>query len=444
MPDPELLLTPQQAVEVFGTTELAKPEAIHGEPFVTANGVELQFGATTLGLAYSSAPAGDAELRVTGNTLMHSNADPRGCDAAECTVSVCGLAQFALSNDRRRGYNCAAANTLLGRGERPAFVITPTNNNVVFLSDADSYENVTAQDEYTQEQTLFGKVRAASTLVVSEHDIPEGADGIDVLMNGADSSLAVESTEVEGTRYILVSCSSRPNLGDRSPNEQIVRRGYEAILDRHGLEGAARQRAINEAQFEIHIGYSASLENFAHRVGVPELQVPEALQDANLARLTPEQQALLSGPSRYALTLLKKNGLIDHDTGEIVGRLTPKVVMDDQYPGALEHGEIYPEFEARSGIDAPYTNGGCPGDGQLCHVHYPKITQRTLVTQLEAIGVRPEHIFYDNSRAVDPASEENRLASNRRFQLAGIPANRTPRSVNGVSVSFGRVAQLGA
>jgi hypothetical protein len=432
MHNQELLITPGQAEQIFTTAESVKPEVVNGEIVRTPFDVELEFGATTLGVEPVFTDD-EANLKVTGNTVW------RLCDAAdECTVSVCGLGRVCMDNDDRRAQNCAAANAELAMNSEgmPGYVLTPTNHEVIFFGDAESYSSVTALDADGEQGVLYNKMKTASTVIISEHDIPDGQEGVRMAINGADSSLAVALTEIQGVRYALAMMPSRPNLGDRGPKDQILRKGIDAILDKHGLEGDAREQAIRELRVRVDLGYSADLENFAHRVTVPGLSIPDELQGHNLAALSAEDMKLLSGPSKYALTLMKKNGLIDPETGEITGELNPKMVMGDQYPGALENGEIYPELEVQLGIDAPYSEGGCPGDGQLCHVHYRKITDRTLRGQLLGMGVSPENIDYNDENAVDPAAPDNRLASNRRMQLAGVPVAKTPRSINGVGIKF--------
>ena len=58
------------------------------------------------------------------------------------------------------------------------------------------------------------------------------------------------------------------------------------------------------------------------------------------------------------------------------GKITSAIVLNDQYPGALERGSIFPQLEAEL-FDAekdirksPITPDNCPGDGQTCHVNY--------------------------------------------------------------------------
>lgn len=446
MADPELLLTSQQAIDIFGTDRSYLPQSFQGETFAAqTRDVSLRFTGTTLGLEIADRPDGDKVFHVTGNTLVKSNIDPRGCDVAgvECSVGACGLRDMLMSNYTRREYNCSGANTIRDLGDNPRFVITPTNNDVVFLADAEAYEPFVANNEDGQEELMFGKVKPASTLVISEHDLPEGVEDIDVILNGADSSLAVTIWEFKrpgakrGTRYAFVSCSSQPNLGDRDGDAQILAKGFEGILDREGVvDPAERAQILADSKVEIHIGFSATLKNFAHRVTVPALVTPEALEGANLAHLDEEQIKLFKGTSRDALNILRREGLIEPETGK-VGKILPKHVMNYRFPGALENGEIHPGSNIGLGImDEPYRSGGCPDDGELCHIDYMEITRRTLVGQLVGMGMNAENIHYDNSRSVDTGDKDNRLASRRLFGLADIPADRTPRSANGVTISF--------
>jgi hypothetical protein len=435
-----LVIDQAAATSIFGSAEVALPEATHGEPFVTQHSVEVTFGGTTLGLAERD----DGSFHVTGNTV------PRLDEAASCGATKCGLGELAMSMDARRGLNCAAANTTLAFDGLPGYVLTPLNNEVNFFSDEGSFAPVTALDEHGRQQTFFNKVRTGSVLVVSEHDLADHPDGAFFALNLADSVIATETTEVNGTRYAAITFSSRESLGDRDGDAQLGRKTIEMILDREGITGRAeRRQAISGLSVQIDVGYSASLQNFAHEVSVPEIVLPEgmtagqalgimATESAN--KIPPkDRDKRLSGPTRYGLTLARKNNLVDGKTGKLTGRVTPTQVMADQYPGALENGEIYGQFEGEAGLEeSPRGLGGCPGDGGLCHINYPKITRRTRVGELVRMGIPdPEkNIAYDNSRAIDTASPDNRYASNRRMQLAGIPKDRTLRTVNGVTIKF--------
>ncbi len=448
MTGPKLHLTLEQAANVFGTTEQMPPKELRGEAFDTRVGVELQFHGTTLGLEYTKESQRDTTIRVLGNTLVQSK-EPRGCDVpgVECTLSACGLANVLISNDARRERNCSGANTILGLGGNPRFVITPTNNEVAFMADEDSYAPFVAKDEHGGDQTMFNKVAAASTFVIAERDLPEGVDAVDVMMNGADSALAVTTLEIthpvfgEKMRYALISCSSQPNLGSRGPNEQILAKGVNQILDREGITDAAeRARVLAQAVVDIDIGFSATLDTFGHQVKVPKLTIPAELQGKNLSQLTAEERKLLSGSSAMALKLMLKKGIIDPVTHKVTGELLPKDVMEFRYPGALTAGELHKQSNIELGIrDEPYTEEGCPTDGALCMLDYPAITRRTLTGQLYEMGIPPGNIRYDQSRSTDPADVDNGLASRRRFALySDVPAKRTPRSRNGVTVRFKR------
>lgn len=407
-----LELTPPQTEQVFGNTELAEVAAQHGETFLTEAGVQLQFGDERLGLRehfVKEEVDGVVRYRKTENYEVVGNTVPRLCGAlGSCAAAQCGLAELRMTFEQRRDKDCADANAMLAFGGRQGFLITPTNNEVMMLAQEASYDEVVTVDENGERQVMFGKVKPASVLIIGEHDIPE--EGVFVGANNADNSLIATTFVFDGVRYALVSSTSRLNLGDRDADAQLMRKAIEQIADRHGLEGVERQRAIADLKIRFDVGYQASLRNFAHQVRVPE------------------------EGSEAARALMEANGLSSYE------ELTPTIVMSSrhggQYPGALEHGEIYGAFEAENDIDSPRKIGGCPGHGELCYIHYPKITERTQRTQLEEMGVSAENITYDASRSIDPASVDNRLASNRRMQLAGVPLNKTLRSINGVAVRF--------
>lgn len=402
-----LNISADQAQQIFGTTAITDPEAFHGDQFMTAAGVSLQFGDQRLGL-FNDFDALGERFTVPGNTV------PRLCGAlGACAASECGLGSRPMALWERQAEDCAAANTVEAFDGRPGFVITPAGegiNRAVFLWDEGSSQAVTALDENGHEQIMFRKAAPGSVLVFSEHDVEQNAEeGVFVAANNADNSLGTATLELDGVRYAMVFSSSRLNLGDRDSDARLLQKGLDGILDRHNLAGEERQRAVENLHIQIDIGYSAGLKNFKHDVRLPE------------------------EGSAYANELIEANGLASYS------ELTPTIVMSGkagQYPGALEHGEVYGAFEAENDIDVPRGVGGCPGFGEYCYIHYPKITERTLVSQLVEMGLQPEKVSYDASRVIDPASVENRLASNRRMQLAGVPLSKTLRSVNGVAVAF--------
>ena len=398
-----LEVTNEQAVEIF--TPLAvesqpTPESLPGGEVVTETGVEIGFSATTLGL---EATKGGENYKVLGNTVQ------RLCGAmGSCAADGCGLAESRLSMEERRKEDCAVSNAELAFADKPAFVLTPTEGNnpikVAFMDEANS-SPVSVLDKTGQEVTVFNKVEQASAFVIPESKAKELGGEIFAGMNGADSSFGVATLSYGGERYAVAFASSRPNLGTRPEEFHLLRQSVDEILRRSGVsedDQEAWQAAlaeINETGIDIVSGYSAELENFAHAVRVPD---PE---------------------SDYAKKLAEKNGISPDE-------LTPKMVMEDQYPGSLENGEVHPGSNIGLGIlDEPYSDGGCPGDGELCHIDYRGITQRTLEGQLKAVGI--DNIRYDDSQAVDPSDQNNMQASNRRMQLANVPAGETLRTMQG-------------
>lgn len=438
----QLVLPSESVVKVFGVQPAEmRPGTVGGEQFTTQHYVEVQFQATTLGLTKHE----EGDWLVIGNTV------PRLCEAADgCSATQCGLGEIALKNKTRRWIDCAAANTQPPFDGRPGFVMTPLSPDVVFLGDEGTYQPVTAMQPNGEQQPFFQKVKTGSALVISEHDmadIPGSEDGIYVGLNLADSVVAIQTQEVNGTRYAVVLYSSRENLGDRPERYQIARNAVEGILDREGITGAAREQAINELTVQIDVGFSATLQNFAHEVRVPEISLPEGMTPGQALDIMAtedrdkikagDRDKRLSGPTRYGLQLARKNNLVDPETGELTGEVTPTKLMDDQYPGALRNGFIHGEVEIAAGItDSPRGPEGCPGHGERCHIDYPGITKHTRVSELEAMGVRQENTTYNNAGAIDPSSRDNMLPSNRDLQLEGVAVNRTPRTVQGAIIKF--------
>jgi len=433
-----LVVTADQVTQLFGSTEQINPEAMHGETFMTPAGVQVRFGDSRLGVVRD--PESDDEtFRITGNTV------PRLCGALGSTcATVCGLADRAMSMADRQALDCASANAARAFEGRPGFMVAQTNNEVVFLSDEGSYKDVTMRDENGTEQTVFGKAKPGAVLVIAESDIRENAEsGIFIGANNADNSFGIATFALDGERYALTFSSTRLNLGDRDQDAQILRKAIDGILDRRGIFGDERAQMIADLQVQIDIGYSAGIDDFAFDIRIPKYEPPEELANIDIRDLTAEQIKLLSVESQNARHLLLVNGHID-ENGKVkegeAGRIKPSEFMNFWYPGALLNGEIigHPEVELK--LYTPRTEEGCPGDGELCHVDYVKITQRTLKTQLVEMGIPEESIVYNTDQIINTASSDNRLASNRAMDLVGIDVKKTLRSVNGAMVAFPRLA----
>gem|GEM_PF-3070492 len=433
-----LVATAEQVTKLFGSTEQVDPEAWRGDAFMTPAGVEVQFGDSRLGVV-NNPNDGDEIFRITGNTV------PRLCGAlgASCAKG-CGLADRAMSMAARQAQDCASANATRAFQGQPGFMVAQTNNEVVFLSDKNSYNDVTMRDENGTKRTIFGKTKPGAVLVIAESDIPENAEtGIFIGANNADNSFGIATFALGGERYALTFSSTRLNLGDRDQDAQILRKAIDGILDRQEIFGDERARMIADLQVQIDIGYSAGIDDFAFDIKIPKYEPSEELAHIDIRKLTPEQIQSLSVESQNARYLLLANGHID-ENGNIkegdAGRIKPSEFMDFWYPGALDNGEIigHPEVELR--LYTPRTKEGCPGDGELCHVDYVKITRRTLKTQLIEMGIPEDNIIYNTDRIINTASSDNRLASNRAMDLVGIPVPKTLRSVNGAMVAFPQLA----
>lgn len=407
-----LHITHAQAVEIFGSDRAVAPEVIEHYGGTSSHNVDFQFSASTLGLEHIAGEGDQQLVRVTGNTVA------RLCPAAEhCGPTVCGLAVESLYNYERRERDCAAANTQAVFGDRRGYVLSPTlpggqfTNEVVFMGDPLSSTSIEVNNEYGRATPMFEKISPGAAFVISEADLWDPAEGLVIEVNNADSNWALATFSLFGERFAVAAFFSRTNLGSRPKEDQILRKAIEGVLERRQVNPVYTQDILHELTVDVHVGYSATRKNFAHPVRVPPAD------------------------STYGNYLLRLSGLIDLD-GTPTGEITPTMVMDDQYPAALENGEIYGEYEAENDIDVPRGPGGCPGHGEKCHIDYRKITRRTVFTQLQQMGVRPENINFVDEHAIDPADQGNYLASNRRAQLGGVSVNQTPRSANAVHIAF--------
>lgn len=366
---------------------------IYTSPEKRVDGVGITFFNSTLRHELTTNENGEVVVATAGNTVERiCPAKPEGVISCEdCAVAGILFAQRDLEN-------CARANTELAFAQADVmpearFVLTPTSSDVyVFGSEAPG--TVVKAGGVT----AFTKLDKAQAVVFTESAVKElGYEKIGIGMNGADSTFGTMTVEIAGERFVTPFCSTRENMGDRSEEEQILRKAINAILDYLGLQGDVREQAVSDMKVSVDIGAQARLRTFAHKIKAKE--------------------------------------------GE-----SPAQVLNKMYPGALERGNIWPQFEAeaadeamRRGIEwkSPITPGNCPGDGQTCHVDYPKETKYSVEKQLRLLGIKDENLTYNYEDAMDSADIDNNMASNRAEQNQGVERNKTNRTLNAVVVSFG-------
>jgi hypothetical protein len=320
--------------------------------------------------------------------------------------------------------NCARSNTAdafeqMNVSVEGRLMLLPTKSDVIVLGD-----ELPGIVETNDNGILYRTLPAAQAVVITESSADKlGLSRFGIGMNGADSSFGMATFTLDGEKVAIPFCSTRQNMGDRSYEEQVIRKAIDALLDTRGYEGNERQEKIASLAISVMIGASASLANFGHKVQVPREGEDAPEREQNYAKQLRGKYPELIAKSR---------------TGEI----TSAIVLNDQFQGALERGNVWPELDAgivelaRSkgdDMESPITPDNCPGDGQMCHVDYPRETEYAIVKQLQEMGVRS--VSYDNSHAMDPA-DINNMASNRREQNEGVEVSKTNRTINGMVVTF--------
>lgn len=393
-------------IEAMYPVGMTDPSEIYfGTQRVDQNGVYMQ--PVNSVLRFRDLP--DGRRSIEGGTVTRN-----------CPVTVdcgsCALTGLGMSVEEMSGKNCARANTarafeLAYQPPEGRFVLLPTSKN--------SY--VVSADRLTPERSggelMQYRLASAPSVVFTRSWLKDrGLEQLTVAMNGADGSMGVATTsEIDGESLIIPFCSMRENMGDRSEDDQILRQALNAYFDSKGFDEDKRREILDSLKISVTLAASASLKNFAHQIRIPreDEDAPQADRD------------------RAAAIRARRPDLVERAKG----RLTSAIVLDYQYPGALERGSIFPEFEARIGIrETPITPDNCPGDGQYCHVDYRTETRYALTKQLRDMGVSADNIEYDDRDTLDPADPGNKAASNRAEQNNGVKVGDTNRTLNAMII----------
>lgn len=393
-------------IEAMYPVGMTDPSDIYfGDQRVDQNGIYMQ--PVNSVLRFRDLP--DGKRTIEGGTVT------RNCPVAvDC--GNCALTGIGLSVEEMSARNCARANTaqafeLAYQPPEGRFVLLPTAKTSYVVSD----ERLTAERNGT---SLMQYRLAAAPAVVFTKSWLQGKclDQLTVAMNGADGSMGVATTsEIDGESLVIPFCSMRENMGDRGEEDQILRQALHAYFDSQGFDDAKRQEVLGSLKVSITLAASASLKNFAHQIRIPreDAEAPQAERDR-------------------AAAIRAQNSDLVRRAG---GKLTSALVLNYQYPGALERGSIFPEFEAKIGIrETPITPDNCPGDGQYCHVDYRTETRYALVKQLRDMGISEEGIEYDDRNTLDPADPANKAASNRAEQNNGVKVANTNRTLNAMII----------
>lgn len=340
---------------------------------------------------------------VLGNTK--TSTCPVATDCGSCALAGSGLTVVQMSER-----NCARANTAVGfeaieQEPEGRFMLLPLTNKVLVADES------ILIPEHNGNQLMQYRLPDAMAVVFTDSWLyARGLDTAAFAMNGADGSFGVVKTKIQDEQLYIPFCSLRGNMGDRDEDAQIIRQAINAYMDREGIVGEERDSVIETMKVDITLSASAELKNFAHKIQIPEAGTQYEKQ---LREKYPE--------------------LIELANGEI----TPRIVLHDQYAGALDRGHIFRESDAWLGEQAdPYSPTSCPLNGETCNVDYRAETEYSIMRQLNLMGIAPENIAYDDSKALDPAAPDNNMASNRREQLSGLPIKNTSRTLNGIKVEI--------
>lgn len=363
-------------------------------------------------LRFQDLPEG--KRAISGNTV--TRLCPVAQDCGNCALSGAGLSVAEMSYKNCARGNTAEAFELAGTPPEGRFVLLPTGK-ATFVVDS---ERLTP--EYNEGELLQNRLKAAPSVVFTESWLREqGLERMTVGMNGADGSMGVAITRIEGETIIIAFCSMRQNMGDRKPEDQIIHQALNAYFDSRGFDEELRKRVLEGMNIGITLSASASVANFAHKIKVPG-EGPEAPEKErkDAARIRAEYPDLV----RLA--------------GD---KITSAIVLEDQFKGALTRGNIYPEFEAQlvgrgADLPSPITPDKCPGDGQTCNVDYRRETEYALRSQLQQMGVPEANVQFDDSGVLDPSDHSNNAASNRAEQNEGVEVANTNRTLNAMTVEL--------
>ena len=360
---------------------------------------------------------GEAAVAIMGNTV------DRLCPKRpEGVISCEDCAIAGLDFRQRLDANCARANSEFAFGQAAVapherFVMTPTKNEVIVLGD-----EMAGDPQIVGGELAFNKLPPASLLIVTEDSLKSlDIDKIGIGMNGADATFGIMTVAFNDERALMAFCSQRSNMGDRTEDEEIYRKGFDALFNHFGLEGDARSQAIADMKVEVTYGASAKeAKDFRFNFSVPSL-------DSEDEKVREKAQKVLD----------KHNA--KYGTSETV--VTRLMVIDDMYPGSVDNGMVYAPFEAgmievSKDMDVDISrkwDRECPDE---CCLDYYRETNRTILNQMKDMGIAETQISIDTAHTLNTADTANNAASNRAEQLGGVITDKTNRTLNAAVVSF--------
>jgi hypothetical protein len=408
-------------IETIGTMyqnwESTSEDDIYVSPERESNGVRYNFINSKLNFTPRIDSDGNAVVQIGGNTVERNcSQKPEGA----LTCEGCALA--GLGFVRRLDDDCAKANVehafgRAGIAPRERIMLTPTSNDVIVLGS-----ETIGTPQMPDGELAFNKLGKGSMVIITEESLKElEIEKIGIGINGADATFGMMSVNWGEHRAVMAFCSQRSNMGDRSAEEEIYSRGFDALFDHFGLDESERQSAIEEMKIEVVAGASAKEpQDFRFNFVVPQLDSDDEKLQKRARRLLDEYNAA-------------------HDTNETV--VTRLMVINDMYPGAVDSGNVYAPLEAgmakvskQMGIDISRKwDSECPEE---CCVDYSSETERTIRTQTRKMGIKDSQVMVDIEDAINTADIANNAASNRAEQLGGVKTSKTNRTLNAMVFSF--------
>jgi hypothetical protein len=250
---------------------------LQSSEFSLLSGVSATFLNSTVGVVELPARDGEERVGFVGNTVLG------GCPQGEkgCKDG-CQFAQTRVSSRLLKEVNCAVGNTLAvfleaQQSADGRFMMLPTTDDVIVVGDQTPGNPITMIDEHGNNYDAFFRLKPARAVVLRENWVKEkGLQNLTIGLNGADSTFGTMSLSVMDENFIVAFCTTRENLGDRDEHAQVLRKSVDEIMRIKNIPEEKREEVYQTLAVRIDVGASATLENFAHDIRLPDSGTPHS------------------------------------------------------------------------------------------------------------------------------------------------------------------------